>query len=155
MAKIGEKTWITEIRPTVTDRYWAPQQFAPWSFADCFQTISGLCFSWYRCLGPSITNWYNKSKSNTNAQTHEHSVILLLLCVCLKRLNLVKMFWTFITLRKELTFEPMICRPLHESLSYVDELILFSKSDSFYNVSVLVWIFFSFCMGDQLKWVIC
>ena len=86
MAKIGQKTRITEIRPAVwTDLYWASQQFAPWSFADFCPTFSGLCFLWYGCFSPSITNWCNEFIQNANAQTPEHKVSLLLLCVCPKR----------------------------------------------------------------------
>ena len=45
MAKIVEKTWNTEIRPALTDPYWAPQYFAYDPLPTVVQLFLGYAFN--------------------------------------------------------------------------------------------------------------
>ena len=95
MAKIGKKTWITEIRPTVTDSYLAPQYFAPRSFANCCPTRVSGTYAFYDMAVPVQALLTDATNLNIMQKHRSMNTIFLLLLLCFRPKGHMKLKFAF------------------------------------------------------------
>ena len=94
-----------EIHPAVRVTRAAPQKFAPWSFANCCLTFSGLYAFYDMAVPVQALLTCNKFKQNAKTQIHEHNVSLIVVMFLAKRAYEAEIwFQTFTSLRIKLFF---------------------------------------------------
>ena len=128
MAKLGEKMWISEIRPAVTDpAILSSSIFRPIILCSLLPNLlwAMLFYDMAVLVLALITDATNLNKIQMhrpmNTMFLDLPVSLLLLCVRPKMHTKLAKLTNFKTLCTNLTFGTYDCRPLHESLSYADE----------------------------------